>query len=636
MVPSYEMGTVSSRASARDGRDLRSGEAWLLDRGMRYSALQRAQQFGAPHRSARLIPLLGIGAALLMPLLVLDLALTVQLIVSRDGREAPTDWVLGPWVEGKIIEWPFLGTPQLCLVVLVLVGAALAVLECVALVILQQFVERRAAHVGSQLRLAIHRQTFLLGPHELLGVARSKPEQLFAETTNAVCRGLALRWNMLPRTFVTIGCLLILAASVNFWLTLLVCLLALCTVRWYGKTQRYATAQEQLWRARAETLRDALLRTLSLARLRAGYDLDEQSQEPFAAQLQPLAAAELRLNTARALIGPMFFGCSLLATAFLLFVVGMSQHLTVAGTVLITAALIAVFVETHQLAELRAVLATADTAAAQLFVFLDRTPGVHESHDAVRLERLSQELALDHVTLANRNGCRLLDDVSLKLPTDRLLAVLASDSETPLALGGLLVRFYDPAAGRVLFDGQDIRQAVLDTVRGQALLVPREGLVFAGSVTENVICGHNGFTALEVNDALKRARVFDFEQQLPAGEATQLAAFDDRIPNPYAFRLGLARALVRDPSLIVLDEPSGEWSEDVAREHHEAILEARRNATVVVVPSQLDTLRNVDGIYLFHHGKLHDHGTHAELLQRSELYRHIIYVRFNPFRGEVD
>lgn len=603
---------------------------------MRYPALQRAQQLSANRRSSRLVALLGVGAALLIPLLVLDLALIVQLIVSRGGREAPTDWVLGPWVNGKIVEWPFLGTHELCLVALVLVGAAFAVLECIALVVLQHTAQRQAAHVASELRLAIHRQTFLLGPHELLGVARSKPEQLFAEMTNAVCRGLALRWHMLPRTLVAIVSLLLLAACVNFWLTLLACLLALCTVRWYGVTQEHANEQERLWHDKAEALRNGLLRNLSLARLLAGYGLDEQSQEPFAESLRPLEVAEVRSNTARALIRPMFLLCSLLVAAFLLFVVGLSQQFTVAGTVFITAGLIAVFVEARQLSELRAVLATADEAAGEVFAFLDRRPGVHESEDAIRLERVSKEIALECVTLANRDGRRLLDDVSLKLPAGKLLALLASDSETPLGLGGLLVRFYDPAAGRVRFDGQDIRQAVLDTVRGQALLVPSEGLVFAGSVATNVTSGHNGFTSLQVTDALKRARVFEFEQQLSEGGATELIAFDERVPAPYAFRLGLARAFVRNPSLIVVDEPAGEWSEEVTREHDEAIREATRNSTVVIVPSQLSTLRSADTIYLFHQGKLDDQGTHGELLQRSELYRHIIYVRFNPFRGEVD
>lgn len=603
---------------------------------MRYSALQRAQQIGETNRSARLVGLLGVGAALLMPLLVLDLALIVQLIVSRDGRDGPTDWVLGPWVDGKIVPWPFFGTHEQCLVVLVLVGASLAVLECVVLVILQHAVARRAVRVGSQLRLAIHQQTFLLGPHELLGVARTRPEQLFSEATGEICRALAMRWRILPQSVVTIGCLSLLAAAVNFWLTLLACLLALCTVRWYGKAQRNAAEQEQFWRTRAETLQNALRQTLSLARLRAGYHLDQQSPEQFAAQLQPLEAAELRYHTTRALIRPMLLLCSLLATAFLLFVVGMSQQFTVAGTAFITAAFIAVFVESRRLVELRRALDTADEAARELFVFLDRTPAVHESPNATRLNRLHRELALERVTLANRDGRRLLDDVSLQLPADSLLAVLASDSETPLALGGLLVRFYDPAAGRVFFDGQDIRQAVLDTVRGQALFVPREGLVFAGSVAENVMCGHNGFTSLQVTDALKRARLYEFGESLPEGLATQLAAFDQRVPNPYAFRLGLARALVRDPSLIILDEPPGEWSDEINREHDEAVREARRNATVIVVPSHLGTLRQVDRIFLFHHGKLHDQGKHSELLQRSELYRHIIYVRFNAFRGDVE
>lgn len=612
---------------------------------MRYPATRRARKLAGADNS-RLVALLGIGAALLVPLLVLDLALIVQLIVSRGSHEVPADWVLGPWVNSKLVEWPLFDNHEFTLVVLVVAGALIAIVECAAMVFLQKAVQRQASRVSSQLREAVHRQTFLLGPHDLLGAARSRPEELFVDATNAVRRGLAVRWHVLPRALVTLICFTVLSLAVNFWFTLLAGMLALCTVRWYDHMQQRANEQEEQWRGESNSLQAGLLRTLRLARLRVGYDLDEPASDTFAKELQPLEHAEFKLDTARALIGPLFFLSSLLAAAFLLFVVGLGdavrgvtgqpQQFTISGTIFIAAAFACAFFSARQLHDLRFTLATTERAAAEVFAFLDRTPTVHQSDDAERLDRLGQKISLEGVTLANREGRRLLDEVSLDLPAGKLLAVLASDSQTPLALGGLLVRFYDPSGGRVLFDGHDIRQAVLDTVRGQALLVPHEGLVFPGSVATNVMCGQNGFTALQVSDALKRARVFDFAQQLPDREATELCAFDERLTPAHAFRLGLARALVREPSLIVVDEPGGEWPDEIAREHNEAIREAKRNATVVIAPAQIETLRTVDTVYLFHQGKLHDQGTHAELLQRSELYRHIIYVRFNEFRGEVE
>lgn len=609
---------------------------------MWYPALTRVKRLSLGQSTARIVPLLGAGAALLIPLLVLVFALIVQLVVSPASQQLPTDLVLGPWVHGSVVplpffnEWPFFDNREFTLILLVLVGAMLAALQCGSFVLLQRMVRRQASRVSSELREAIHRQTIALGPDELLGVVRSRPEQLFTDATNTVRHGLAKSWHIVPRSLVTLGCVGLLAFVVNFWLTLLATLLAVGTVRWYQRMQRNARTHEQHWEGKANDEWATLLRSLNLARLRVGYGLAEPRAERFASELQPLEAAELRRDTARALISPLLMLSSLLAAAFLLFVVGLSAQFTIAGTAFIAAALLSAFFEAKQLLDLRPLLQSAETAAADIFAFLDRVPSVHESTDATKLEPLGASVSLESVTLVDRDGTRLLDEVTIELPARGLLAVLASDSQTPLALGGLLVRFYDPDAGRVLFDGQDIRHAVLDTVRGQALLVPHEGLVFPGSVSNNIMCGNNGFTALEVTDALKRARLFDFTQSLPEREATQLAAFDERVPSAQAFRLGLARALVREPSLLVVDEPSGDWPEDVAREHNEAIREATRNATVVVAPAQLDTLRAVDAVYLFHHGKLHDQGTHAELLQRSELYRHIIYLRFNPFRGEVE
>jgi ABC-type multidrug transport system fused ATPase/permease subunit len=102
-----------------------------------------------------------------------------------------------------------------------------------------------------------------------------------------------------------------------------------------------------------------------------------------------------------------------------------------------------------------------------------------------------------------------------------------------------------------------------------------------------------------------------------------------------AFRIGLARALVREPSLIVLAEPEGAIDAASAGEIDDALRKITESATLIILPRRVETIRAADRVYLFHDGKLHAEGTHTELIGQSELYRHVIYLRFNPFRDQV-
>jgi ABC-type multidrug transport system fused ATPase/permease subunit len=227
-----------------------------------------------------------------------------------------------------------------------------------------------------------------------------------------------------------------------------------------------------------------------------------------------------------------------------------------------------------------------------------------------------------------------LEDVTLQIPAGRQVTVVASDPQTPPAVAGLFVRFYDPAAGQVLFDHHDIRRATLDTIRGQTALVFKDGLLFPGTILQNITCGDSGFTSVQVNDAVKRAMAADFIRELPEGLATRLGNQHQPLRPDQAFRIGLARALLRAPSLLVVEEPQA-GNEAADRELDEALTQAAASRTLIVLPARISTLRNADLICVFHEGKLLGQGRHAELLQASEVYRHLCYMRFNPFRESV-
>jgi ABC-type multidrug transport system fused ATPase/permease subunit len=599
---------------------------------MKGSALQRARRFRRAPLDRASVYVVGIVSACLAPMLVLLLGLLVQLKVERDGAAAPNDWVLGPLLDGNLIGLPWTENADTLLLILLGVGVGLAVLESLAQLVYHQAAERAAVSVAARLKEAIHAQALQIGTGDLLGGRRWRPEELFTDKAETVRGALAAWWRAVPRSVLGLALLLLVAALVDFWVTLLAVLLAMFIWRLHVGLASWSKNRVSKAEDQARQRHELLLEDLHLAPLAAGYSIDKTLAEPFAQGLRQYAEAAGRAQARRASSGPLLVLAMLLAVACLTLVVSFAEGKTPAGIVTLLTALCCAYFPLSRLHQLRSVLGDGDAAADEIFQYLDREPMVHQSASAVPLERLESAIELDRVTIADRSGHKLLSDVSLAIPAGGRIGLLASDPHTPLALAGLLVRFYDPAAGRILFDTHDIRLATLDSLHGQAALVGLRSLLFTGTVSDNITCGGTGYTTPQITDAAKRAQAYEFVQGLGQGFATIVGEHGVRLDRSEALRVALARAVLREPSLLIVEEPPEPPNTPSPNHLDGALQSVAQGRTLVVLPNRLNTLRTLDRIYLFHEGKLEGVGTHAELLQSSELYRHLNYVRFNPYR----
>ncbi|MGE0757932.1 MAG: hypothetical protein AB7O38_12965 [Pirellulaceae bacterium] len=600
---------------------------------MQRSAFQLARRVTAP-RSFWAFPA-GLLLALLGSLLVVDLGLVVQLLVTRDSGRLPTDWMLQKVVAAAGGEWPFLGSYGVCLLVLIGAGWLTGGAEILLLMAVRRGAHRRALQLASGLRREIYEQTFRLGPTDLLGAARSRPDELFADKVESIRRGFALWWMTIPASLMLLAALLLVAALVNVWLTLLAVLLTLGVWRFHGAIRRREKSRMAQWRNDVVHWESVLREALHLAPLLKGYALVEPPGDAFDKALRANSRAEMELVRGETLLKPLLLLAVLLAAGFLLLIIGFAPNVSVAGAVVLSVSLLAAYWPFVRLTRLPAVLREMNAAAHEVHFFLDREPGVIQLSDARPLDRITRQIVLERVHLADRHGRQLLAEVTLPLPAGQRLAVLATDSQSPLALAGLLVRFYDPTAGRVLFDDHDIGRATLETIRGQTALVLKDGLLFPGTVSQNITCGDSGFTAVQINDALKLAGAEELVRQLPQGLSTLVGADHPPLRADQAFLIGLARALLREPSLLIVQEPEEPAEETLSRELDRALQEASAGRTFIILPARISTLRTADQIYMFHEGRLEGQGKHAELLQASELYRHLCYVRFNHFRSKL-
>jgi ATP-binding cassette, subfamily B, bacterial len=392
--------------------------------------------------------------------------------------------------------------------------------------------------------------------------------------------------------------------------------------------------QKRLWHERAKHLDSLLLESLRLTPLATGYSLDRPPGESFEDTLRQQLHASYRGDVGEATRSVWLWTMIFCGVAVALLITGLSSAASVAGSVVQIAALVSAYFPARRLIHFRKLLPDCDRAAKEVFAYLDRTVSVTQLTDAKPLPALEQQIRLESVTLMDRSGRKVLDEISALIPAGMRTALFADDRQAPTALAGLLVRFYDPVAGRVVFDDVDVRWGTLPTVRKQTVLVLNDALLLTGTVAENISSGRSDLSMVQIHEAAKRAQAVDFILDLPDGFETIVGEQGMRLEPSQAFRVALARAVVGDPRLIIVEEPKELFSDEEGHLLDAALREISQGRTMLVIPSRLSTLRSADLILLMHKGKLVAHGKHPELLQSSELYRHLNYLRFNPFSNE--
>jgi subfamily B ATP-binding cassette protein MsbA len=247
-----------------------------------------------------------------------------------------------------------------------------------------------------------------------------------------------------------------------------------------------------------------------------------------------------------------------------------------------------------------------------------------DQDDASRpsLPRHRQEIRFDHVSFSYPGAARMaVDEVTLRIPHGVRLAIVGPNGCGKTTLVSLLPRLLDPDRGRVLIDGTDIATVSLASLRGQISVVTQETILFRGSVAENIMLGAPGATRQRVIDAAIRAHAHDFIQNLPGGYDADVLEQGASLSGGQRQRLAIARAILRDPAILILDEATSQI--DAESEYHinEALTEFCRDRTAVVIAHRLATVLGADQIVVMESGRIVDRGTHGELLERCELYR---------------
>lgn len=274
-------------------------------------------------------------------------------------------------------------------------------------------------------------------------------------------------------------------------------------------------------------------------------------------------------------------------------------------------------------------LQRAAAASDRVYQMLDREPRICDPKAPVKIGRHHRELRLDNVTFGYQADRPVIEGVNLRIPFGESLAIVGPNGCGKSTLANLLPRFYDPLKGSVSLDGVDLRDMRIRDLRRQIGMVTQETLLFDDTVLNNIRYGAPHATRDEVIAAAEQAHAHRFiEQKLENGYETMVGPLGNRLSGGQRQRIALARAILRDPAILILDEATSQVDIESEQLIHMVLEKFRKNRTTILITHRLSTLDLADRILVMQGGRVDDLGTHAELMKRCSLYRGLHQIQF--------
>jgi ATP-binding cassette, subfamily B, bacterial MsbA len=385
---------------------------------------------------------------------------------------------------------------------------------------------------------------------------------------------------------------------------------------------------------KAAELNERLQESLSGMREIVAFGRERTQEQHLGTTLSQLLRLRMRLAIIDTAIGT---GQGLFGLSVTLVLVGFGGYLvmqgqTTLGTLVAMRTLFSyVFGPAGQLFGLVSSVQKTLASADRVYAFLDERPRVEQRPYARKSGPLVGAVRFDRVSFAYVTERPVLRDVSFAVRAGEVVALVGPSGAGKTTLVSLLARFYDPTAGRVVVDGTDVRDLELTSLREHMGMVFQDTFLFATTIRENIAFGREHATEADILAAAHAAHAWEFIQDLPHGLDTQVGERGAQLSEGQKQRLAIARALLRNPRILILDEPTSALDARSEQAIQSALDNLMLGRTTFVIAHRLATVQRADRILVVDQGRIVEQGTHAELIRQAGLYAELFHLQFGSF-----
>jgi subfamily B ATP-binding cassette protein MsbA len=388
-----------------------------------------------------------------------------------------------------------------------------------------------------------------------------------------------------------------------------------------------------------EDITGRLNETITGIRIVKAFAMEEYERERFRQENEKLFNSFMRRFKVRALSNPVMetlggLGvCAIVTYGGYQVISGQSTQGTFFSFM---AALFMLYEPIKRINEVNITIQEGVSAGERIFDLLDSSPDVIDQPGATKLGTVRGEIVYDHV-LFDYDGQSVLQDITIKINPGEAIAIVGESGVGKSTLLDLLPRFYDVASGAVRIDGVDIREFTQRSLRQAIGIVTQQTILFDDTVRNNIAYGRPDLPFEEVRKAAEAAHSHTFITNLPQGYDTVIGENGIRLSGGERQRIAIARALLKNPPILILDEATSNLDSDSEKAVQTALEELMKGRTTLVVAHRLSTIRNVDRIYVLADGRIVEEGSHDELLAKDGEFARLYHLQFagqQPPSGE--
>jgi subfamily B ATP-binding cassette protein MsbA len=329
-------------------------------------------------------------------------------------------------------------------------------------------------------------------------------------------------------------------------------------------------------------------------------------------------------------IGPMMDVSVFLILPAVLLIGKIYFHHSLGEIIAILYAFARAYSPVKNLARLNNNLKTLQGATTRVFEIMHTVPDIQDKPGSREMPRLKHTIEFSHVDFGYDPSKSVLCDISFTANAGEMLAFVGSTGAGKSTLLDLIPRFYDVDSGSIRIDGMDIRDATLESLHGQIAIVSQESLLFHDTITNNINYNGGHYTPEDIENAARIAHAHDFIISLPGGYNTVVGDRGTLLSGGQRQRIAIARAILKDPAILILDEPASALDPESELRIQEAIERLLGQMTIFIVSHRLGTIRRADRIFVLENGSIVESGTHEKLITENGRYRNLYDIQFRP------